>query len=126
MVQFYRQLLYIRGKSLGHKTKQPLFHLGILRNVNNFYKIVDIFQIFLIFFSAKKWEIMLLNYFHEYAILLHLYFSVLTVDRESPLSVKRSGGGWEEVAPFQRNEAAICHVSRRSRKRLGPVIGKLR
>jgi hypothetical protein len=71
MVQFYRQLLYIRGKSLGHKTKQPLFHLGILRNVNNCYKIVDIFQIFFIFFSTKKWEIMLLNYFHEYAILLH-------------------------------------------------------
>jgi hypothetical protein len=70
MVQFYRQLLYIRGKSLCHKTKQPLFHLSILRNVDNFYKIVDIFQIFLIFFSTKKWEIMLLNYFHEYAILL--------------------------------------------------------
>jgi hypothetical protein len=82
----------IRGKSLGHKTKQPLFHLGILRNVNNFYKIVDIFQIFCIFFSTKKWEIMLLNYFHEYAILLHLNFSVLTVDWARPLSVKRSGG----------------------------------
>jgi hypothetical protein len=72
MVQFYRrQLLYIRGKSLGHKTKQPSFHLGILRNVNNFYKIVDTVQIFLIFFSTKKLEIMLLNYFHEYAILLY-------------------------------------------------------
>jgi hypothetical protein len=44
MVQFYRQLIYIRGKS--HKTKQPLRHLGILRNVNYFYKIVDIFQTF--------------------------------------------------------------------------------
>jgi hypothetical protein len=57
---------------------------------------------------------MLLNYFHEYAILLHPNFSVLSVDRESPLSVKRSGpgGGWEEEAPFQRNEATICHVSR--------------
>jgi hypothetical protein len=76
MVQFYRQLLYIRGKSLSHKTKQPLFHLGILRNVNNFYKIVDIFQTFLIIFSTKKREIMLLNYFHEYAILLHPNFSV--------------------------------------------------
>jgi hypothetical protein len=54
MVQFYRQLLYIRGKGLGHKTKQPLFHLSILRNVNNFYKIVDIFQTFLIFFSTTK------------------------------------------------------------------------
>jgi hypothetical protein len=71
MVQFYQQLLYIRGKSLGPKTKQPLFQLGILKNVNNFYKIVDIFQIILIFFSTKKWEIMLLNYFHEYAILFH-------------------------------------------------------
>jgi hypothetical protein len=64
-------LLYIRGKSLGHKTKQPLLYLGILRNVNNFYKIVDIFLIFYIFFSTKKWEIMLLYYFHEYANLLH-------------------------------------------------------
>jgi hypothetical protein len=96
MVQFYRQLIYIRGKSLSHKTKQPLFHLGILRNVNNFYKIVDIFQTFVIFFSTKKWEITLLNYFHEYAILLHPNFSALTVDLASPLSVKRSGGGWGE------------------------------
>jgi hypothetical protein len=60
---------------------------------------------------------MLLNYFHEYAILLHPNFSVLSVDRASPLSVKRSGpgggGGGEEEAPFQRNEATICHVSRR-------------
>jgi hypothetical protein len=31
---------------------------------------------------------MLLNYFHEYAILLHPNFSVLTVDRASPLNVK--------------------------------------
>jgi hypothetical protein len=37
---------FIRGKSLSHKTKQPLLHLGILRNVNNFYKIVNIFQTF--------------------------------------------------------------------------------
>jgi hypothetical protein len=35
---------------------------------------------------------MLLNYFNEFAILLHPNFSVLTVDRASPLSVKRSGG----------------------------------
>jgi hypothetical protein len=55
MVQFYRQqLLYIRGKSLNHKTKQPLLHLGILRNVNNFYKIADIFfNILNIFFNKK-------------------------------------------------------------------------
>jgi hypothetical protein len=41
---------------------------------------------------------MLLNYFHEYAILLHPIFLVLTVDRASPLSVIRraEGGGWEE------------------------------
>jgi hypothetical protein len=47
-------------------------------------------------------NIILLNYFHEYAILLHPNFSVLTVDRASPLTVKRSGmgGGWEEEAPF--------------------------
>jgi hypothetical protein len=71
MVQFFRQHLYIRGKSLGLKTKQPLFHLGILRNVNNFYKIVDIFLIFKKKKLTKKWEIMLLKYFHEYAILFH-------------------------------------------------------
>jgi hypothetical protein len=53
------------------------------RNVYNFYKIVDIFQTFLIYFSTKKWEITLLNYFHEYVILLHPNFSVLTVDRGS-------------------------------------------
>jgi hypothetical protein len=35
---------------------------------------------------------MLLNYYHEYAILLHPNLSVLTVDRASPLGVKRSGG----------------------------------
>jgi hypothetical protein len=62
----------VTGKSLSHKTKQPLFH------VNNFYKIVDVFQTFLIIFSTKKWEITFLNYFHEYAILLHPNFSVLT------------------------------------------------
>jgi hypothetical protein len=55
---------------------------------------------------------MLLNY-HEYTILLHPNFSVLTVERANPMSVKRSGGGWEEEAPFQRNEATICHVRRR-------------
>jgi hypothetical protein len=109
MVQFYRQLLYIRGKSLSHKTKQPLFHLGIFRNVNNFYKIVDIFSNILNIFFYKKMR----NNFHEYAIVLHPNFSVLTVDRASPLSLKRSGwGGWEEEAPFQRNEATICLVSR--------------
>jgi hypothetical protein len=36
---------------------------------------------------------MLLNYFYMYAILLHPNFSVLTVDRASPLSVKSRGGG---------------------------------
>jgi hypothetical protein len=35
---------------------------------------------------------MLLNYFHEHAILLHPNLSVLTVDWASPLSVKRSWG----------------------------------
>jgi hypothetical protein len=60
---------------------------------------------------------MLLNYLHEYAILLHLNFSV---DRASPLSVKRSGGpgGWEEEAPFQINEATISADDN------GPVIKK--
>jgi hypothetical protein len=37
-------------------------------------------------FATKKWEITLLNYFHEYAILLHANFSVLTVDRTSPMT----------------------------------------
>jgi hypothetical protein len=115
--------LYQRKKS---ESKQPWLHqLGILRNVNNFYKIVDICisNIFNIFFN-KKWEIMLLNYFHEYAILLHPNFSVLTVDQASPLSVKRSEWGecgLEEEAPFQRNEATICHLPYS-----GPVIGKWR
>jgi hypothetical protein len=64
----------------------------------------------------------LLNYFHEYAILLHPNVSVLTVDQASPLSVKRSGGrGWEEEAPFQRNEA---QPSAMSAENSGPVIGK--
>jgi hypothetical protein len=45
------------------------------------------FQIFLKKISTQKWEITVLNYFHEYAILLHPNFSVLTVDRASPLSV---------------------------------------
>jgi hypothetical protein len=58
---------------------------------------------------------MLLKYFHEYAILLHLYtvYLCLTVNQASPLNMKRSGDrpGWEEIAPFQRIEAAICHVS---------------
>jgi hypothetical protein len=52
---------------------------------------------------------------NEYAILLHftLYnFYVLTVDRAGE-TIEREKGGWEEEAPFQRNEAAICHVSRR-------------
>jgi hypothetical protein len=53
MVQFYRQLLYIRGKSPSHKNKQPIFHLSILRNVNNFYKIVNIFQTFKKNFQQK-------------------------------------------------------------------------
>jgi hypothetical protein len=34
-----------RGKSMSHKTRKPLLHLGILRNVNNFYKIVDILYV---------------------------------------------------------------------------------
>jgi hypothetical protein len=82
-----------------HKTKQPLLHLGILTNVNIFYKIVDISQ------KIKK-KIQLKNGKLRCSIIF-IIISVLT------LSVKRSGGGWEEEAPFQRNEATICHVSRR-------------
>jgi hypothetical protein len=60
-------------------------------------------------------------------MLLYPKFSVLTVDRASPLSVKRSGGtgGWEEEAPFQRNEATICHVSQRLRPLLLGNGGKI-
>jgi hypothetical protein len=72
--------------------------LHLFRNVNNFYKIVDIF---LIFFYTNKREITLLIYFHEYAILLHPNFSVLTVDRTSPLSVKMSGEGGRRKHHFR-------------------------
>jgi hypothetical protein len=40
--------------SLYQRKKSGLFHLGILRNVNIFYKIVDIFLIFKKKKSAKK------------------------------------------------------------------------
>jgi hypothetical protein len=73
-------------------------HLVILRNVYNFYKISNILNIF---FFKKKWEIKLLYYFYEYAILLHPNFSFLTVDQGSPLSMKRSGGrvgGWSTIS----------------------------
>jgi hypothetical protein len=100
-MQFYRQLLYIRGKSLSHKTKLPLFHLGILRNVNNFYKIVNIFQIYFLKIQQQKRVIKLPNYFHEYAILLHPNLSVLTVDRARSKGEKEwAPGGWEREAPF--------------------------
>jgi hypothetical protein len=49
---------------------------------------------------------MLLNYFHEYAILLHPNFSVLTVDRASPLSMKRSWGRVGGCTPSQPMIAA--------------------
>jgi hypothetical protein len=87
---------------LSHKTKQPLIHLGILRNVNNFYKTVDIFQTFKIFFQQKNGKLRCSIIFMSmqfYSILI----SVLTVDRASTLSVKK----WEEEAPYQRNEATI-------------------
>jgi hypothetical protein len=69
---------------------------------------------------------MLLNYFHEYAILLHRNFSYLTVDRASPLSVKRSEGrpGWEEEAPLHCRE--MRQPSAMSADDSGPVIGKWR
>jgi hypothetical protein len=86
-----------------------------------FYKIVDIFQTFLILFSTEKWEITLLNYFHEYAILLHPNFSVLTVDRASPLSVKRSGGeGGRRKHHFREMRQPSAMFADDS----GPVIGK--
>jgi hypothetical protein len=85
------------------KLNSHYFISASFRNVNNCYKIVDIFQTYLICFSTKKWEITLLNYFHEYAILLHPNFSLVAVDRACPLSVKRSGGVWEEEAPFSEN-----------------------
>jgi hypothetical protein len=84
-----------------------------------FYKIVDIFQTFLIFFSTKKWEITLLNYFHVSAILLHLNYSFLTVDRASPLSVKRSGGRKHYFREMRQPSAMSADDS-------GPVIWKWR
>jgi hypothetical protein len=45
---------------------------------------------------------MLLNYFYEYFC--------EPIEREKE---------WGEEAPFQRNEAAICHASRRSRYNSG-------
>jgi hypothetical protein len=56
---------------------------------------------------------MLLNYFHEYAILLHPNFSGLTVNLANPLSVKRSGGRVGGGSTNSENEVTICHVSRR-------------
>jgi hypothetical protein len=50
---------------------------------------------------------MLLNYFYEYAILLHSNFSVLTVDRASPLSMKRS---WGRVGGYTRHLVEILHT----------------
>jgi hypothetical protein len=44
---------------------------------------------------------MLLNYFHEYAILLHPNFSVLTVDLVSPLSEKEWGEGGRRKHHFR-------------------------
>jgi hypothetical protein len=83
MVQFYRQLLYIRGKSLGHKTKQPLFNLGISA-----------------FFQQKNGKLSCSIIFMSmqfYSILLHLNFSVLTVDRVSPLSGGRRKHHFREM-----------------------------
>jgi hypothetical protein len=57
-------------------TKKGFLLGDSVRNSN----VHPVLQIFLILFSAKNWEIMLLNYFYGYAILLHLNFSVLTVD----------------------------------------------
>jgi hypothetical protein len=111
-------------KVWSHKTKQPLFHLGIIRNVNNFYKIVDIFQTILIFFSTKKWEITLLNYFHEYAILLHPNFSALKVDRASPMRVKRSGV--RAAGRRKHHFREMRQPSAMSADDSGPVIGKWR
>jgi hypothetical protein len=69
--------------------------VGIASYVHHgYYSIWFIFRnnFYIIGQKTKKWEITLLNYFHEYAILLHPNFSVLTVDRSSPLSMKRGGG----------------------------------
>jgi hypothetical protein len=64
------------------------------------------------------------NYFHEYAILLHPNFSALTVDRASPLSVKRSGEGGRRKHHFR--EIEIRQPSVMSADDSGPVIGKWR
>jgi hypothetical protein len=128
MVQFYRQLLYIRGKSLSHKNKQPLFHLGILRNVNTFYKIVDIFQTLLIFFSTKKWEIMfswVWNFIPFYSILIYLF---LQLTGRANWGWKGVGGGWEEAA-LCTNTYFLVHwgtrCSSNGRLLLGAATGRL-
>jgi hypothetical protein len=62
----------------------------------------------------------LLNYFHEYAILLHSNFSVLTVDRVSPLGGKRSDGRRKHHLREMRQPSAMAADDS------GPVIGKWR
>jgi hypothetical protein len=86
------------------------------RNVNNFFSLL-IYLKHLKKNQQKNGKLRcLLNYFHEYAILLHPNFSVMSVDRASPLSVKRSegrvGGGstisdkWGNHLPCQPTIAA--------------------
>jgi hypothetical protein len=69
---------------------------------------------------------MLLNYFHEYAILLHPNFSVLSVDRASPLSVKRSGPGGGGGGRKKHHFREMRQPSAMSADDSGPVIGKWR
>jgi hypothetical protein len=66
---------------------------------------------------------MLLNYFHEYAILLPSNFSVLTVDWASPLSVKRS---WGRVGGCTRHFREMRQLSAMSADDSCQVIGKWR
>jgi hypothetical protein len=83
---------YFVLKSLSHKTKQPLPHLGILEMVIIFIKLWIYFKHFKYFFQQKNGKLHYSIIFYEYVILLYPNFYVLTVDRASPLSVKRSGG----------------------------------
>jgi hypothetical protein len=76
LLNFTANLFISEEKVWVIKLSSHYFVLASFRNVDNFYKIVDRFQTFLIFLFTKKWEIMLLNYFHEYATLLHPNFSL--------------------------------------------------
>jgi hypothetical protein len=114
---------YFVLKSLSHKTKQPLPHLGILEMVIIFIKLWIYFKHFKYFFQQKNGKLHYSIIFYEYVILLYPNFYVLTVDRASPLSVKRSGG---ESGRRKHHFREMGQPSAMSADDIGPVIGKWR